>query len=185
MSQEAITVSITRTVKPGHEAEFERALHAFVQRSRNVPGQTLAHLLKPAPGSGSREFGVLRKFESREAVAAFRASPEYLEWNLLAAELTEGQGRAQEFCGLESWCTPANAPLRPLPRWKMAVATFLGVFPVATTLSLTLGPLLRGWPVLVAGAVFNACVVGLLTWLVMPLITRLLHGWLHATSPTN
>jgi len=62
----------------------------------------------------------------------------------------------------------------------MATATFLGVFPVATILNLTIGPAIRSLPFLVANAVFNACIVALLTWIAMPLITRALHGWLHS-----
>ena len=52
---ETVTVSITRTVKPGSEAEFERALHDFVQRSLILDGQLGVHIMRPAPGSGSRE----------------------------------------------------------------------------------------------------------------------------------
>ena len=61
----------------------------------------------------------------------------------------------------------------------MAVATFLGVFPVAMILNLTIGPVIREWPFVFRNAVFNACVVTLLTWVVMPLVSRMLHGWLH------
>ena len=61
----------------------------------------------------------------------------------------------------------------------MAIATFIGVFPVATILNLTLGPAIRPWNFLLSNAVFNACVVALLTWVVMPLITRVLQRWLH------
>ena len=180
MSQDAaITVSITRTAKPGREAEFERALHDFVQRSLNLPGQHGVHIMRPAPGSGSREYGIIRKFVNREALMEFRTSPEYLEWNQLAVELTEGAGRTEELCGLESWFTLPGAALRPLPKWKMAIATFLSVFPVATVLGLTLGPAIHSWHLIPRNAVFNACVVVLLTWVVMPLVTRVLHGWLH------
>jgi antibiotic biosynthesis monooxygenase (ABM) superfamily enzyme len=180
MSQpDAITVSITRMAKPGCEAEFERALHDFVQRSLSLPGQHGVHIMRPAPGSNSREYGIIRKFANRDALSAFRTSPEYLEWNQLAAELTEGAGRTEELCGLESWFTLPGAALRPLPKWKMAVATFLGVFPVAMVLNLTLGPVIRSWNFMLSNAVFNAGVVSLLTWVVMPLITRALHGWLH------
>ena len=140
---EAITVSITRTVKAGCEADFERALHDFVQRSLTLPGQQGVHVMRPAPGSGSREYGIIRKFANREALAAFSTSPEYLAWNQLAVELTEGAGRVEELTGLESWFTLPGAPLVPLAKWKMAVATFLGVFPVATGLNLTLGPAIR------------------------------------------
>jgi len=38
-ASEPVTVSTTRTVKPGCEAGFERALNEFVQRSLNLLGQ--------------------------------------------------------------------------------------------------------------------------------------------------
>jgi len=41
-------------------------------------------------------------------------------------------------------------------------------------------PAIRPWPFILNSAVFNACMVGLLTWLVMPVITGVLHGWLHS-----
>ena len=175
-----ITVSITRTVKPGCEADFERALHGFVQRSLSLPGQMGVHIMRPALGSGSREYGIIRKFASRDALTEFRTSPEYLAWTSLAVDLTEGTGRTEELTGLESWFTLPGAPLRPLPKWKMAIATFLGVFPTATILSVTLGPAIRSWPLILNSVVFNASIVALLTWAVMPLVTRALHGWLHA-----
>jgi antibiotic biosynthesis monooxygenase (ABM) superfamily enzyme len=78
--------------------------------------------------------------------------------------------------GLEAWF---RSPHHPPPRWKMACATFLGVFPIATILNLTFGPMIRTWHFLVANAVFNVCVVALLTWAVMPLVTHALHGWLQ------
>ena len=137
------------------------------------------HIMRPAPGSGSREYGIIRKFANRAALEDFRTSPEYLEWNQIAAGLTEGQGRTEELTGLESWFTLPGANLRPLPKWKMAVATFLGVFPVAMALNLTIGPVIRSWHFILSNAVFNACVVSLLTWVVMPVITRALHNWLH------
>src|SRR5882672_4714218 len=173
---EPITVSITRTAKPGREADFERALHDFVQRSFALPGQLGVHIMRPAPGSDSREYGIIRKFTNRDALMEFRTSPEYLAWNQIALDLTEGAGRTEELTGLESWFTLPGAPLRALPKWKMAMATFLGVFPVATILNLTLGPALRSWNFLLSNAVFNACVVALLTWIVMPVITRALRG---------
>jgi antibiotic biosynthesis monooxygenase (ABM) superfamily enzyme len=36
-----------------------------------------------------------------------------------------------------------------------------------------------------SNAVFNAGVVASLTWLVMPLITRALHRWLHSEQEGN
>jgi antibiotic biosynthesis monooxygenase (ABM) superfamily enzyme len=174
-----VHIAVTRTVKAGCEEAFEGALHAFVQRSLPLPGQLGVQVFRPAPGSNSREYGIIRKFADREAVAAFRTSPEYLEWNQFALDLTEGSGRAEELCGLETWFTLPGHPLRPLPKWKMAIATYLGVLPVVIFLRLTLGSLIGSWSFLANNVVFNAFVVALLTWVVMPLITRALRPWLH------
>jgi antibiotic biosynthesis monooxygenase (ABM) superfamily enzyme len=61
----------------------------------------------------------------------------------------------------------------------MTVVTFIGVFPLAMILNLTLGPAIREWPFVLSNAVFNAAVVVLLSWAVMPVVTRLLHRWLQ------
>jgi hypothetical protein len=65
----------------------------------------------------------------------------------------------------------------------MVVATYLGVVPSIMTLALTVGALIHSWNFVLYNLVFNACVVLLLTWVVMPLITRALHGWLYGKSP--
>lgn len=177
---EPIQVAIVRTVKAGCERDFEQALHEFVGRSLALPGQLGVHIIRPAPGSDSRQYGIIRRFSDREAVAAFRASTEYVAWNEFATDLTEGPARTEELHGLESWFTFPDQPLRPLPQWKMAIVTYLGVVPVTLFLALTLGRLLRDWNFVLNNLVFNIFVVALLTWVVMPLFTRALHGWLQA-----
>jgi len=141
---EPVTVSTTRTVKPGCEAGFERALHEFVQRSLNLPGQLGVHVMRPAPGSTSREYGIVRKFSNREALMAFRTSPEYLEWNQLATGLTEGSGRAEELSGLESWFTFQGEPLQRLPKWKMAIVEIEARFLLTRVLRVGVSPNYKG-----------------------------------------
>ena len=176
---EPIHVAVVRTVKPGCEADFEQALHGFVRRSLTLPGQTGVHIIRPAPGSGSREYGIIRGFANREAVTAFRTSPEYLDWNQFALGLTEGSGRVQELCGLESWFTLPGQSLRPFPQWKMALVTFVAVDVVTTLLFWAVGPVIQSWPFLLRNSAFNVLVVACLTWIAMPLLTRALQGWLQ------
>jgi uncharacterized protein len=176
---EPIHVAIVRTVKPGCEAAFEQALHDFVRRSLTLPGQTGVHVMRPAPGSESREYGIIRGFASRDALMAFRSSPEYLEWNQFALGLTEGSGRVQELCGLESWFTLPDQPLRPLPQWKMALVTYIGVDVVTTLLIWTIAPAMQSWPFLIRNSAFNVVVVAALTWIAMPLLTRVFDSWMR------
>jgi uncharacterized protein len=171
-----IYVAITRKVLPGCEAEFQKALLEFFQASFSHGGVLGANLLIPAPGSDSREFGVLRTFADEKERDSFYNSSLFHSWEKRARTLTQGEPVYRQLSGLEAWFrTPGNPP----PRWKMAVATFLGVFPVALILSLTLGPIISGWHFVLRSVVLSACIVALLTWTVMPLITRVLHPWLH------
>lgn len=177
---EPITVCISRKVKPGHEAAYERALHDFVQRTlKTMPGQLGVHIMRPIPGSDSREYGIIRKFANRHALEDFRTSAEYLEWNFIAKDMTEGSSRVEELSGLESWFTPLGSPLRPLPKWKMALLTLLGVYLTSLFLNATVGPWIKSCPPFIGLFISAALFVSLLTWLVMPIISHLFRKWLY------
>ncbi len=172
-----IHVAITRRARPGHEEEFQQALREFFQTSFDHGGVLGATMIVPPPGSGSREFGVIRTFANEQERDDFYASPIFKAWEKKCEPLTETHSLTHRpLHGLEAWF---RSPHAPPPRWKMAVATFLGVFPTAATLNLTFGAALQSWPFILSGVVFNAAMVTLLTWFVMPLVTRALHRWLH------
>ena len=172
-----IHVAITRRVRPGCEAEFQQALREFFQASFAHGGVLGATMIVPPPGSDSREFGILRTFADEKERDDFYASPMFKGWEAKSRSLTEADSwSARPLHGLEAWFRSPNPP----PRWKMATATFLGVFPTAAILNLALGAAIRPWPFIFRSVVFNAAMVALLTWVVMPLVTRALHGWLHS-----
>lgn len=178
-----IHIAITRRVRPGCEAGFQAALREFFQSSFTHGGVLGATMIVPPPGSDSREFGILRTFADEKERDAFYTSSIFKEWEKKCEPLTEsGSWTQRPLHGLEAWF---RSPHNPPPRWKMAVATFIGVFPLAMFLSLTLGPIIRDWPFVPRNAVFNAAVVVLLAWVVMPVVTRLLRGWLQPQSGTK
>jgi antibiotic biosynthesis monooxygenase (ABM) superfamily enzyme len=174
---EPIHIAITRRVKPGCEADFQKALQEFFKTSFAHIGVHGASMLVPPPGSASPEFGILRTFANAQERDSFYASPMFKTWEDRIKPLTEGEPVHRELTGLEAWF---RSPQNPPPRWKMAIATYLGVVPVIMGLSLSIGPVVRSWNFILNNLVFNACVVALLTWVVMPFITRILHRWLHS-----
>jgi antibiotic biosynthesis monooxygenase (ABM) superfamily enzyme len=175
-----IHVAITRRVQPEKEDEFRAALLEFFQESFAHEGVFGATMLVPPPGSESREFGILRTFATESERDSFYASPVFKAWEARCAPLTDGGWSYRELHGLEAWF---RSPGGPPKRWKMAVATFLGVYPVVMIMSKLLGPFVHDWPFLLGNALFTACVVALLTWIVMPIITRALNPWLHTQGP--
>jgi antibiotic biosynthesis monooxygenase (ABM) superfamily enzyme len=182
-NSQPVHVAITRRIKPGCEKEFQAALKEFFAKSLVQSGVRGAAVLVPPPGSGSMEYGILRSFANAAERDAFYSSPLYLEWKKQVTPLSDGEHEVRELHGLEAFFRGNRAV--PPPRWKMAIATYLGVVPVIMTLSLTLGPRIRSWNFVLNNLVFNACVVVLLTWVVMPLITGALQGWLQGNGPKN
>jgi antibiotic biosynthesis monooxygenase (ABM) superfamily enzyme len=175
-SSAPIHVAITRRIKPGRGAEFQQALNEFFKTSFAHTGVQGAAMLTPPPGSDSNEYGIIRTFENENERKSFYESRQFLEWKEKVAPLTEGEATYRELHGLEAFFRSQTQPVPP--RWKMAVATYCGVVPVTLFTTLTVGRLLQGENLLVGNLIANACVVFLLTWVVMPLVTRILKRWL-------
>jgi antibiotic biosynthesis monooxygenase (ABM) superfamily enzyme len=177
-----IHIAITRRVRAGCEAEFQQALREFFQTSFAHGGVLGASMLTPLPGSDTREYGILRTFASESERDAFYESPMFKAWEERARTMTEGEPVYRQLHGLEAWF---RSPHKPPPRWKMAAVTLLGVYPVSLLLALTIGAAIHSWPVAARSLVVALCMVALLTWAVMPLMTRLLHGWLQPQSQSR
>lgn len=135
-------------------------------------------MLVPAPGANPREFGVLRTFATAAERDAFYASPLFRQWDEFARGLTEGESIHRELHGLEAWF---RGPSQPPPRWKMAALTFCGVYPLTSVLPMVFGRLLAPWPSLLINVVVTALIVATLTWVLMPLLTRIARRWLYQT----
>ena len=168
-----IHVAITRKVLPGKEAEFTDALRRFLGESFLHGGVQGASMITALPGSDNREIGILRTFADEAERDAFYSSPLFRDWEEYASTLTE-QADYRQLTGLEAWF---RAPVPP-PKWKMAVATLCGVYPTSLFLSYTIRPLIQDAPQAITSLIIAACMVGILTWIVMPQVTRILKPWL-------
>ena len=129
-------------------------------------------------GAPSREFHEIRESreghlcESREThLSASRGDVR----TIVAGDPTQVK------CGLETWFTVPGvpAPLAAPPRWKMALVTWLAVLPQAFALAYLIP---RTLAFLASIALSTAIPVALLTWVVMPWLSRRLYGWLYEAS---
>jgi antibiotic biosynthesis monooxygenase (ABM) superfamily enzyme len=176
-----IHIAITRRVRSGHLAEFERLLADFSRRSLAEPGARGMHFLHPPPGSSSAEYGILHSFASVAERDAFYQSRLYRQWLKDIAPLTEGEAIHRELSGLEAWFRNSEGP-HP-PRWKMAVLTWVAVWPVSMIVPAVLLPSVSPFlhPILAAGTI-AAGIVSVLTWGAMPLLVKMAHPWLQTPN---
>lgn len=169
-----IHVAITRQVKAGNERAFEESLREFFRESLGRKGVLGVHLLSPPPGSNSREYGVLRTFADEHEKDEFYRSDLFDRWEKQVAQLTEGERTYRELHGLEAWFRTPKAP----PKWKMALLTWLGVWPTSFAVAFFMGPNLSQLPAALSSGIIAAAIVVCLTWIVMPTLVRLFRFWL-------
>jgi uncharacterized protein len=66
------------------------------------------------------------------------------------------------------------------PRWKMALLTWIAVWPTSIFVSLFVKPtLVRTFPHVLAAGLAAAVMVAILFWVAMPFLTRLARRWLY------
>ena len=68
---------------------------------------------------------------------------------------------------------PAPAPPARPPRYKQAVLTWIGVYPLLTLTLALLGPMMETWPLAFRTLLVTLILVPILTWLVFPALNRI------------
>lgn len=177
MSEHAVTVLISRNVKAGSEADFERVTHALMQTAGRVKGYLGAQLIHPGEDTEVDDtmYHVVLAFDHQANLDAWHDSPERAEGLLAAAPFIEGQSSVRPMVGLGLWYR--TAPAGP-PRWKVAVVTWLGICPTVYVLFLLTSDLLKSWGLFPRTVVLTVAVVAIMTWIVAPQLTKLLRPWL-------
>ena len=82
--------------------------------------------------------------------------------------------------GLEAWFTlPGQKPVKPPPQWKMALLTLLAVYPLTLIIPAVLPSFIMRQPKYIVNCVVSISLTALLTWLIMPNLTKLFNGWIN------
>jgi antibiotic biosynthesis monooxygenase (ABM) superfamily enzyme len=172
---EPVTVTVDRDVRPDRREAFEVWAADILELAAGFPGNLGTSMLRPGPG-GSR-YQLVYRFADGESLARFERSAERQEALRRVAGMAE-DGRYARVAGLDSFFTRLT-PERPGPRWRLPVLTIAVVFAITTSMQLLVMPHLVGWPLMARQLLSAVVVVLLLGQVVMPVMTRLLRGWLR------
>jgi len=173
-----VTIIITRVVKPGYQQAFESALQEISGQVKKFPGYMGGNLIRPSNGSNLEYVNIFR-FDTYEHMHAWETSQVRQKWLRKLDELLDCESKPQIITGLEYWFTLPENPLeKPPPRHKMALLIWLAVFPILLVLPPAIRDLLKGFPDIVVVAAISALMVTLMTFVIMPLLTRCFARWL-------
>lgn len=189
-SEHAVTVLISRRVKQGFEVQFERVMTQIISVAASFEGHLGAQLVRPGDEQGAYDslYHIVLAFDSEAHLKLWQDSPARALGLAAAAPFIEGEALVRQVSGLAHWFRPpAGTKQVAPPRWKVAVVTWVGIFPTVYALFILLSDLLASWPPFPRFMLLTAIAVTLMTWLIAPQLTRLFKPWLFAgaTSPSK
>jgi len=178
-SDPSVTVAIARRVKPGCEPEFEAFLVGVTTACGQFRGHLGTNIFRPV-SAADPEYRIIFKFDRLSHLRDWEASEERQYWFAIAEPLTVSPPQIQILTGLETWFTlPGRPAIAPPPRYKMMVVTWLALFPLITMISISLQQFLIPLPLVLRIAITTAISVPIMTYILMPQMTKLCAGWLY------
>ena len=179
---EPVTVVEARTIAPEHERDYQAWVHRIIVASERFPGNQGITVLAPSTGQ-QRERYLIVHFVDQEARRLWTQSEDWAGLRQEAA--TFSTPHVQAATGAESWFTLPDQQVVTPPKWKMSLAIIPAAYVVSTAAVLLAGVVLHHWPFLAINLVVTVALGFLLTYVGLPLSTRLLHRWLYATGATE
>lgn len=161
-----------RTVEPGLEEAFQRWARGILDAAGASSGHLGGGLFRPAVDG--RPGIVMHRFREQTAPDRGLASPARAAF----FDHSEGHHHTEvaqcEPSGMEAWFTGPDPDAAVPPRRKMVVAAGLGSCPVSLFGQSLLGPQQAGLPLVVLAGVLSALFSTLMTFALMPAVSRLL-----------
>jgi uncharacterized protein len=189
-----VTEIVKRIAKKDRIKEFEEWLSGISKEVSRQEGSIGIDIIRPTPNTtnskSKSEYVVIFRFNSYDNLEKWEKSPIRNEWLQKGRKLAESDPDVQKMTGLEFWFTPyfkdessPLIPLQPPPRYKMVIVTI----PVISIILLTLVPQINlltemlSIPFPIRLVIALTITVLLMSYVIMPLLTKLLKFWLFKT----
>jgi antibiotic biosynthesis monooxygenase (ABM) superfamily enzyme len=182
-----VTVAITRRAESAREAEMAAWVRAGLTLAEGFPGFLGGGWVRA--GADRDEWHMLYRFSGPDTLAHWEDSSQRRWWLSSAQGLVE-HTRVERRTGIEGWFDPpaqsnvtelatASPPQRPTPpRWKQAVTIWVCFFPLSLLGNVILRATIPAAPLVVRILVLTLAQTPVMTYLLLPWITRRLSGWL-------
>jgi uncharacterized protein len=172
------TLIVTNKVIPGKEAEYEAAELALHASAARFPGFAGCKVFKPT--ANNENWSTLMHFSNKDSMARWLNSPERAAGLEVLHQFAVTHNLNVIPTGFGSWfAINANDGIAA-PAWKQAMVVVCALFPTTLAFKLTAAEFLssEGVPVAVNGFISTLFGTLSLTWLLMPVLAKLMSWWL-------
>lgn len=155
---------------------FDDVYFRFMEAMSTFPGFLRSERFEEIRGE-QEETIVTFSFGSREQLDRWLHSDIRRELIAELAPFLQSDRTVNVVGGFGGWFDRPDEPM--VKRWKQASLVLFGLYPTALVISIVRNMLLPNFGLFVDVLIGNVAGVILLTWFVMPLLTRMFDGWLH------
>jgi antibiotic biosynthesis monooxygenase (ABM) superfamily enzyme len=173
---EPVTVVEKRTLQPGRERDYQAWVNRISAASGRFPGNQGITVLVPEADDQGERYLIIR-FVDETARRRWTQSEEWARLRQEGAAFSTPQ--VQTATGAEPWFILPGQQVRTPPKWKMSLVVIPSAYVVSSAAVALADAALRHWPFLVVNLIVTVLLGFLLTYVGLPLSTRLLHHWLY------
>lgn len=184
---------VTAIVHPGNRTAYERLRAEFAAKAAEFPGFSSLEVFPPS--ADDDRWTAVTTFDTASDLQNWRTSPERAELVRRIRKLADDRDWVLP-SGFRRWSSRNGAAGSQPPAWKQAMTALAVLYATVSVLDITLGNFIgSGLRVegnqVVAGlglslplVIFIGNAVGtiMLTWLLMPVVNRVLDWWLRPTA---
>jgi antibiotic biosynthesis monooxygenase (ABM) superfamily enzyme len=177
-----VTVSVSRKVVAGKEQDYENWIKGITQASSQYDGHMGVNILRPSDATNG-EYVLIYRFDTYKHACRWEKSSERASWIERLEPLVEGEAKRKKVTGLEFWFDLPSIPVTLVPsKHKMSLVLFVVVYVLVLTIATLTGPLIQSLPFWQKLLIIIPTQVLLMTYIIMPRVTRLLKGWLYKAT---
>jgi len=179
MASQGVTVVVRRNVRPQHRADYEVWLADLIAQASQFEGYLGTDVHRPS-GADDRRYTSIFRFDCAEHLQAFEDSDVRREAVRRVADFVEGDARWERLTGLEVWFSPPPGTVAPQPsKARMAVLLWVVVYGLVLSIGQAVAFVLSDAPPQLRLMVTIAIEVVLMTYVLMPRLTRWLARWIY------
>ncbi|GBO52979.1 hypothetical protein APA_780 [Pseudanabaena sp. lw0831] len=179
-----ITLVISEVVEPHLIEEYETWTKGINQSAQQFEGFMGVEVIRPRDHQYP-EYVVIVKFDNYAHCKNWLASPVYQQWMQRSEEFISKRSQQHQQNGLELWFTlpksKSGNPTEPA-YYKQVIIGVITVYPLILLSNLLLAPFLQGLPPLLSLLISVTFISALLSYPVMPFLTKILAFWLYPSS---
>lgn len=181
----AVTVVVSRRVKSGCEAEFEKLSTAMSNTATKFKGHLGSNMFRPATADDP-EYRIVFKFLTQADLEHWQNSSERLKHLESFEALLIAPAKTEVLSGMVTWFTlPGQNPVKPPPKYKMTLVSWLALYPAVSIIFLLFGGLLESVPLLLRTLIITGILMPLMSYVLMPRFTRWFAFWLYPKQEQN